>query len=318
MRHDSCWKAAADEGIDAVAGTRIKGQCSLPQSKFNLKNNAKPFAMALWRVRVINFRSRIRAGGAKIYIALATTDFALYQDITRELREKRLKFVTVAPSEAIGREVGVVITSDQEASAISFPNVVIASDPEIAVSEAIRRLRNTGVPESAVIGIDPGDEPGIAVVANGIVEAVYRVPLRQASKIVERIQQTYPKILVRIGNGARLTSTHLANALISRGVAVEFVDESGTSPYLGKGTAGIAISDVVAAINIAYTHGTPAGHQDVLPSKGEIRWIQERTRELSEGRTTISRKLAQRVAKGEITINQALAEHAGASDDQTH
>jgi len=70
--------------------------------------------MALWRVRVINFRSRIKAGGAKIYIALATMDFALYQDITRELREKRLKFVTVAPSEAIGREVGVVITSDKE------------------------------------------------------------------------------------------------------------------------------------------------------------------------------------------------------------
>jgi xanthine/CO dehydrogenase XdhC/CoxF family maturation factor len=119
----------------------------------------------------------------------------------------------------------VVITSDKEASAISFPNVVIATDPEMAVSEALRRLRNTGVPESAVIGIDPGNEPGIAVVANGIVEAVYRVPLRQASKIVERIRQTYPDILVRIGNGARLTSTHLANALISHGIAVEFVDE---------------------------------------------------------------------------------------------
>jgi hypothetical protein len=212
----------------------------------------------------------------------------------------------------------VVITSDKEASAICFPNVVIASDPEIAVSEAMRRLRNTGVPESVVIGIDPGDEPGIAVVANGIVEAVYRVPLRQASKIVERIQQTYPDILVRIGNGAHLTSTYLANTLMSHGIAVEFVDENGTSPYLGKGTAGIAISDIVAAINIAYTQGTPAGHHDVLPSKGEIRRIQERTRELSEGRTTISRNLAQRVARGEITISQALAEHAGAGENKTH
>jgi len=215
----------------------------------------------------------------------------------------------VAPSEAIAREVGVVITSHKEASAISFPNVIIASDPEMAVSEAIRRLRNTGVPGRAIIGIDPGDEPGIAVVANGIVEAVYRVPSKQAPKILERIQQTYPDILVRIGNGARLTSTHLANALISQGISVEFVDESGTSPYLGKGTAGIAISDIVAAINIAYTQGTPAEHQNVLPSKGEIRRIQERTRELSEGRTTISRDLAQRVAKGEITIKQALAEY---------
>ena len=267
-------------------------------------------------VRVINFRSTIEAGGAKIYIALATTDFALYHDITNELRKKKLKFVTVAPSEAIGRDVGVVITSDKEAAAISFPNVIVASDPENAVSEAIRRLRNTGTPESVVIGIDPGDEPGIAVVVSGIVEAVYRVPFRQAPKIVERIRRTYPGSLVRIGNGARLKSQHLANAMVSRGIAVEFVDETGTSPFLGKGAAGIEVSDIVAAINIACTPGLPARHRDLLPSNGEVRRIQEETRELSEGRTTISRKLAYRVAKGEITINQALAEQAGGRENQ--
>jgi hypothetical protein len=217
----------------------------------------------------------------------------------------------------VGREIGVVITSDKEASAISFSNVVIASDPEKAVSEAIRRLRNTAAPGSAIIGIDPGDEPGIAVIANGIVEAVYHVPFRQTLKIVDRVQQTYPHILVKIGNGACSKSTHLTNALISRGIAVELVEESGTSPYLGKGTAGVAISDIVAAINIANTQGTRVGRQEVRPSEGEVRQIQVRTRELSDGRTTISRKLAQRVAKGEITITQALAEHAGASENQT-
>jgi hypothetical protein len=240
----------------------------------------------------------------------------LFQDITKTLREKGLKFVTIAPSDAIGREIGVVITSKEEASAITFPNVVVASDPETTVNEAIRRLRNGALLGCAVIGIDPGEEPGIAVLSNGIVEAVYRVPLGQAVGVIERIKQTYSDILVRIGHGARLASMRLANSLVAQGVPVELVDESGTSPYLGKGTGGTAISDIVAAINIAYTQGVRVGHQEILPSKGEIRWIQERSRELSEGRTTISRQLAKRVAIGEITIKEALTEHERTKQNQ--
>jgi len=210
-----------------------------------------------------------------------------------------------------------VITSKEEAGAITFPNVVVASDPEMTVNEAIRLLRNGALLGRAVIGIDPGEEPGIAVVSNGIVEAVYRVPLGQAFGIIERIEQSYSDILVRIGHGARLASMHLANLLVAQGIPVELVDESGTSPYLGKGAGGTAISDIVAAINIAYTQGVRVGHQEILPSKGEIRRIQERSRELSGGRTTISRPLAKRVALGEITIEEALTEHKQAKQHQT-
>jgi CBS domain-containing protein len=176
-----------------------------------------------------------------------------------------------------------VITSKEEASSITFPNVVVASDPEMTVNKAIRILRNGDLRGYAVIGIDPGEEPGIAVVSNGIVEAVYRVPLWQAVGVIERIKQTYSDILVRIGPGARLASVRLANSIVAQGIPVELVNESGTSPYLGKGTGGAAISDIVAAINIAYTQGVRVGHQEILPSKGEIRWTQERSRERSGG-----------------------------------
>jgi hypothetical protein len=101
----------------------------------------------------------------------------------------------------------------------------------------------------------------------------------------------------------------LANSLVAQGIPVELVDESGTSPYLGKGTGGAAISDIVAAINIAYMQGVRVGHQEITPTKGEIRWIQERSRELSGGQTTIPRQLAKKVAIGEITIREALSEH---------
>jgi hypothetical protein len=104
----------------------------------------------------------------------------LYQDLINELRERRLKFVTVAPGESIGQDIGVVITSENERGTITFPNVVVASDPEMTVNEAVRRLRNGARSGRAVFGIDPGQEPGIAVICNDVVEAVYRVPLGQA------------------------------------------------------------------------------------------------------------------------------------------
>jgi hypothetical protein len=242
----------------------------------------------------------------------------LYQDLVKELRERRLKFVTVAPGESIGREIGVVITSEKEMGSITFPNIVVASDREITVNEAIRRLRNGAQPERVIIGIDPGRAPGIAAVCNNVVEAVYRVPLGQAFAIIDAISRRYPDVLVRIGNGARAVSTHLINTLVAQGIAVELVDESGTSPYLGRGTGGPAISDVVAAINIAHTRGKRMGRQAFRPSKGEIRSIQERSRQLSEGRTTISRQLAERVANGEMTINQALAEHVGGERSENY
>jgi hypothetical protein len=108
--------------------------------------------------------------------------------------------------------------------------VVVASDPETTVNEAVWLLRNGASSHSTIVWIDPGDEPGIAVVSAGIVEAVYRAPLGQVVTVVEKIKKTHPQMLVRIGRGARLVSTYLANNLVARGIAVELVDESRTSP----------------------------------------------------------------------------------------
>ncbi len=245
----------------------------------------------------------------RIYIALVTKDFSLYQDLTKELRERGLALVTLSPEEVIPPHVGVVITSPREVASIQFPKVVIASDTETTVNEALRLLNSRAKYERAVVGIDPGKEPGIAVVVDGVVAAVYRVPMDQVADVVERIKQTYPYVLVKIGNGARLIRTQIVNNLVAQGSPVELVDESGTSPHLGRGTAGTVISDIVAAVNIALIEGTKVGYQDVSPSKGEIRMIQEHSRELSRGRTTIPRKLAERVAKGKISIEEALFEH---------
>lgn len=130
--------------------------------------------------------------------------------------------------------------------------------------------------------------------------------------LVKKISHDYRAraVLVRIGNGARLITMQIINSLIFSGFKVELVDESGTTPHIGKNIHTSTVRDIIAAINIARIKGIPVGkHQEVEPSKGEIRVIQEKSRSLSEGRATIPRYLARQVARGEITLDEAMEMH---------
>ncbi|GFO96278.1 hypothetical protein ig2599ANME_0467 [groundwater metagenome] len=71
------------------------------------------------------------------------------------------------------------------------------------------------------------------------------------------------------------------------------------------------ISDIIAAINIARIKGKSVGKQFIEPSQGEVRVIQEHSREHSNGRSTIPRLLARAVAKGEMTLEEAVERHNG-------
>ncbi len=89
------------------------------------------------------------------------------------------------------------------------------------------------------------------------------------------------------------------------------VDETGTTPRLGRGVHGQVISDIIAAINIAKIKGKSVGKQFIEPSQGEVRVVQEHSREYSNGRSTIPRLLARAVAKGEMTLDEAVELHNG-------
>ena len=126
--------------------------------------------------------------------------------------------------------------------------------------------------------------------------------------MVRQILENYPgkDIVIRIGNGARLVRTRLINSILDMGVNIEVVDETGTSPSIGRGIHSFEMSDIIAAINIARLKGTRATKQEIEPSMGEIKRIQEYSREHSNGKTSIPRDLARKVAKGEMTMEEAI------------
>ncbi|MCL7414201.1 MAG: hypothetical protein M8353_11430 [ANME-2 cluster archaeon] len=223
-------------------------------------------------------------------------------------------------SDPIPHDVGSVITSASESGKIHFdPEKIVpfSGDSGSTVNAALQMLNGRNGKGRIIIGIDPGKIPGVAVLEDDMVIAVYHIPSREVLGVVRHILEHYPpeNSIVRIGHGARLVSARLSNSLLDLGVRVELVDETGTTPAMGRGVHGSEISDIIAAINIARLKGIPPGMQDLEPSIGEIKRIQELSRNLSHGKASIPRDLARKVAKDQLTIEEAIRIHECPSPD---
>ena len=242
-------------------------------------------------------------------IVVATADFELYHGVVTELRERGVEFTTVEPGDELPERTHVLIvgdgddvpdrndTSDEEIEIVRAD----PAEPRREVESALSSLRDGG---RTIVGVDPGDRPGIAVLSGDVVVAAFHVPLADAGGVItDEIADTADPI-VRVGDGARLTGASLIDEL---DVPVELVDETGTTPSLGTGARGMG--DVLAAVNIARRSGEQVRERTVEPTVGELDVIKARSREQSETNREIDEALARRVAAGELNIQEALAEH---------
>lgn len=237
----------------------------------------------------------------------------MYHSIIEEARARKLNILVLNPEETIPVHVGVIITTDSEYENIDFSHdLMIIADhrPQATLDRAISLLSGEDF-EQIIIGIDPGKFPGIAVLGDNKTISVHHVSVGEVCPLIRQIMREFEnkKIIIRIGHGARLIRSQLINAIIDLGLHVEMVDETGTTPHQGKGVHGRVISDIIAAINIALIPGKIVGKQFIEPSNGEVRVIQESSREYSNGRSTIPRLLARAVAKGELTLDEAVERH---------
>ncbi|HIE31704.1 MAG TPA: hypothetical protein EYP67_04890 [Methanosarcinales archaeon] len=227
--------------------------------------------------------------------------------IIHEMRSRDIKIATFEVGEPIPPYVGVVITTDSEADAIGFDrdHIVIADPAERADMIADRALLKLLDIRDAdiIIGIDPGEHTGVAAVAGDAVLSSHRVPATEVYQTVDQIIKSIHarSVNIRIGHGARLIRTQLINSLLKLGVRMELVDETGTTPTSGRDP------DIRAAIKIARLKGVSVGQQSITPTNGEIRLIQDQSREQSDGKLTISRVLAEGVATGKLSLKDAIS-----------
>jgi hypothetical protein len=239
----------------------------------------------------------------------------------RLLRERGIPFASLAFGERPSPQVGVVLTSWRDSVQGGVPQevpmVVVpvdsdgVEDVEGGVLAAVRVLEGSDRFVELVIGVDPGRRPGLAVLGDGrVVHTAHAVSEEEAAGLVERAlgQFEADRAVVRVGHGSPKERDRILDRvgrLVARGVRVEVVDETGTTPPRGS-ARGLPL-DVVAAIGIARTPGRPAflvaGRR---PSEREVRHLQEESRKASGGRFSISRAAARRVARGDLTLTEAV------------
>ncbi|MFB6309823.1 MAG: hypothetical protein ABEH64_01445 [Salinirussus sp.] len=239
-------------------------------------------------------------------IVVATEDFELYHGAVTALRDRDLDFTTITP-EAPLPDATTAVLADRTADLTVESDIPVvrtdADEVRAAIETLLARLRDgTG---RLVIGIDPGDRPGIVVLRGGMVVATFQVPPDRVGEVVAAEIRDAENPLVRVGDGARLVGARLVEDLPD--VPVELVDETGTTPYLGTGTRGM--DDVLAAVNIAQREGDRVDERTIEPTTGELQRIKDRSRAESETNRAIDDALARRVASGDLTIAEALAKH---------
>ncbi|WP_123533518.1 hypothetical protein [Halosimplex salinum] len=239
-------------------------------------------------------------------IVVATANFEVYHGVVNELRDRGVTFTTVELDDDLPDETTVIVSAAGEEPPNPEAVPVVRADPDDArraVDEVVAILR--GGSGRTVVGVDPGERPGVAVLSGDMVVATFHVPLTDAAEVVRDEVADAVDPLVRIGDGARLQGAKIIDDL--EDVPVELVDETGTTPYLGTGARGMG--DVLAAVNIARLEGERVESRTIEPTSGELQRIKDRSREASETNRAIDETLARRVALGELSMDEALAEH---------
>jgi len=221
-------------------------------------------------------------------------------------------------TDEVPADVEVVVTSVAEGDKVRFPTIIAHEGGKQAVVRALREASKPHSPfREIVIGIDPGKNPGIALLIDRKVQEVRRATSpEEVLRVLEEILESYADwqrgpLLLKVGDGGGIYRMRILKLLQERfGTMISLVDETETTPAVGKEISSHH-RDITAAINIALKEGRVLKEiVEVRVSSGEIKNLQRESRILSRD-LTISRGLAERVAKGELTLEEAIEEQRG-------
>lgn len=184
-------------------------------------------------------------------IGILTEDSRLFFDLVKELRKRKLGFRSLVFGEKTPMDIGVILTSQADIGRIDFDKIVIVDDTDIfmGIRKAFQALSGVDPFEEIIIGVDPGKEPGIAVLCNdGLIEShKTRGQMKCAIIILHMLDSySYTNSKLRIGHGAPQSRDEILNLVGDAFDVVEIINEFRTTKLTKN-----AESDVDAAINIA-------------------------------------------------------------------
>jgi hypothetical protein len=169
--------------------------------------------------------------------------------------------VSIVPGEPVPAEVKVVITTQKERHLVNHDKVLVydaETDPETVVNETVKALEGKESYEKIVIGIDPGDVFGLAVIADGKVnETTNAFSVQEAaakiSGVLKYVDVAETSVSVKIGNGvpAYRELLEALDAELPPQVVLETVSEAGTNRSVKDNKHRRGLRDIASAIRIA-------------------------------------------------------------------
>lgn len=196
-------------------------------------------------------------------IAVATVQGKAYFLIVNALEEQNIPFVSIVPGETVPFEAKAVITTKEEKRLINHQKILVFSGEEelgILTMEAIKILHGKEVYKKIVVGVDPGEVFGLAVVADG--KIIYRENCFSVQQVVTKILEILRNTrsasntaAIKIGNGVPVYKEllkELAEALPEK-VVLEVVNEAGTNLPVNRRSR--RIRHISSAIQIARRGG---------------------------------------------------------------
>lgn len=194
-------------------------------------------------------------------VAVATVKGKAYFYIVNALKENGISFTSLLPGDAVPPKVRLVITTPQEQPMVQFDPVLVfrgETDLDGLVVEVKRAMQGKDAYDRIVVGIDPGEAIGLAVVADGKVimeDNCYsiRETITNILKVLQTVNFTVTAVTVKIGNGVPIYHELLEelDSALPIQVSLEVVGEAGTNRPLREHRRSRKIRHISSAIRIA-------------------------------------------------------------------
>jgi hypothetical protein len=194
-------------------------------------------------------------------VGVATVSGKTYFLVVNEMKKRNIPFLSLIPGEPIPAEIKVVITTETEKPLVNHERVLIyngATEPDIIGSEIVKILQGKESYETVVIGVDPGEVFGLAVIADGAVidtENCFSVKevVNKIKGVLKTMDFSVSAVSVKIGNGVpayKEVVEALDEALPSE-VLLEIVSEAGTNRFHRRAKHSRRLRHIASAMRIA-------------------------------------------------------------------